>query len=134
MFSYYFNLGMRSLSRNVVITGLMILLIAVGVAGSITTYALFRVLSANPLPLKSHQLFVPQIDNRGPNRITTGGEPDPELTYHDVVALRVNHEATGQAAIYPIYLSAVPTDINIQPFAAKGYAVTADFFHVFGAV
>jgi putative ABC transport system permease protein len=131
MFSYYFNLGMRSLSRNVVITGLMILLIAVGVAGSITTYALFRVLSANPLPLKSHQLFVPQIDNRGPNRITTGGEPDPELTFHDVVALRANHEATGQAAIYPIYLSAVPTDINIQPFAAKGYAVTADFFRMF---
>jgi putative ABC transport system permease protein len=79
MFTYYLDLGMRSLSRNVAITGLMILLIAVGVAGSITTYALLSVLSANPLPLKSRQLFVPQIDNRGPNRITTGGEPDPEL-------------------------------------------------------
>lgn len=131
MFTYYFNLGMRSLSRNRVITSLMIVLIAVGVAGSITTYALLRALSANPLPLKSHQLFVPQIDNRGPNRITTGGEPDPELTFQDVVALRANHEATGQAAIYPIYLSAVPTDINIQPVAAKGYAVTADFFRMF---
>jgi putative ABC transport system permease protein len=131
MFTYYFNLGMRSLSRNIVITSLMILLIAVGVAGSITTYALLRVLSANPLPLKSHQLFVPQIDNRGPNRITTGGEPDPELTFHDVLALRANHEPTGQAAIYPIYLSSVPTDITVQPFAAKGYAVTADFFRMF---
>jgi putative ABC transport system permease protein len=131
MFRYYFKLGMRSLSRNVVITGLMILLIAVGVAGSITTFALLRALSANPIPAKSHQLFVPQIDNRGPNRITTSGEPDPELTFHDVVALRANHDATGQAAIYPIYLSAVPTDINIQPVAAKGYAVTADFFRMF---
>ncbi len=131
MFTYYFELGVRSLSRNVVITGLMILLIAVGVAGSITTFALLGAVSANPLPLKAHQLFVPQIDNRGPNRITTGGEPDPELTFHDVVALRANHEATAQTAIYPIYLSAVPTDINIQPFAAKGYAVTADFFRMF---
>jgi putative ABC transport system permease protein len=131
MFTYYLDLGMRSLSRNVAITGLMILLIAVGVAGSITTYALLSVLSANPLPLKSRQLFVPQIDNRGPNRITTREEPDPELTFHDVVALRGNHEPVGQAAIYPIYLSSVPADLTVQPFAAKGYAVTADFFRMF---
>jgi putative ABC transport system permease protein len=132
MFTYYLNLGMRSLLRNVVITGLMILLIAVGVAGSITTFALLRALSANPLPLKSHQIFVPQIDNRGPtNRITTGGDPDPELSYKDVVALGGNHDVTSQTAIYPIYVSAVPIDVAIQPVAAKGYAVNADFFGMF---
>ena len=131
MITYYLNLGMRSLSRNIVITGLMIMLIAVGVAGSITTYALLNVLSANPLPSRSQQLFVPQIDNRGPNRITTGGEPDPELAFRDVIALRANDEATGRAAIYPIYLASIPADITIQPFAAKGYAVSADFFRMF---
>ena len=131
MFTYYFNLGMRSLSRNVVITGLMILLIAVGVAGSITTYALLSAVSADPLPLKSRQLFIPQIDNRGADRVTNDGEPDPELTLRDVIELRANREATGQAAIYPIYLSAVLTDTRIEPVAAKGYAVTADFFRMF---
>jgi putative ABC transport system permease protein len=131
MFSYYLDLGMRSLSRNVVITGLMILLIAVGVAGLITTYALLSAVSANPLPSKSGRLFVPQIDNRGADRVTNDGEPDPELTLRDVQALRANQAATGQAAIYPIYLSAVPTDSSIQPVAAKGYAVTADFFRMF---
>jgi putative ABC transport system permease protein len=132
MFSYYFDLGMRSLLRNVVITSLMILLIAVGVAGSITTYALLRAVSANPLPSKSGRLFTPQIDNRGPDsRVTNDGEPDPELTLRDVIALRANHEAIGQAAIYPVYLAAVPTDTTIEPVAAKGYAVTADFFHIF---
>ena len=131
MFSYYLDLGMRSLSRNVVITGLMILLIAVGVAGLITTYALLSAVSANPLPSKSGRLFVPQIDNRGADRVTNDGEPDPELTLRDVQALRANQAATGQAAIYPIYLSAVPTDSSIEPVAAKGYAVTADFFRMF---
>jgi putative ABC transport system permease protein len=132
MFTYYFNLGMRSLSRNVVITGLMILLIAVGVAGSITTYALLSALSANPLPSKSDRLFIPQIDNRGPDsRVTNDGEPDPELTLRDVIALRAHHEAMGQTAIYPVYLAAVPKDSTIEPVAAKGYAVTADFFHMF---
>jgi putative ABC transport system permease protein len=106
MFSYYVDLSIRSLSRNVLITGLMILLIAIGVASSITTYALLGAVSANPMPTKSHQLFIPQIDNRGTDRVTTDGEPDPELTFRDVAALRRNHEAIGQAAIYPIYLSA----------------------------
>jgi putative ABC transport system permease protein len=131
MFSYYFDLGVRSLSRNVAITALMILLIAVGVAGSITTYALLRAVSANPLPAKSGRLFIPQIDNRGADRVTNDGEPDPELTLQDVVALRGNHEPTAQTAIYPVYLSAVPADTDIQPYAAKGYAVTADFFRMF---
>lgn len=132
MFTYYFNLGMRSMSRNVVITTLMILLIAIGVASSTTTFALLRALSADPLPLRSRQLFVPQIDNRGPtNRITTGGEPDPELTFRDVMAFQANHNATAQTTIYPIYMSAVPTDVAIQPVAAKGYAVDADFFRMF---
>jgi hypothetical protein len=63
---------MRSLSRNVVITGLMILLIAIGVAGSITTYALLSVLSANPLPSKSQRLFVPQITGRHRNSALCG--------------------------------------------------------------
>jgi len=132
MFTYYFDLGMRSLSRNVVIAGLMILLFAIGVAGSVTTYALLSAVSANPLPSKSDRLFIPQIDNRGPNsRVTNDGEPDPKLTLRDANALRANQEATGQAAIYPIYLSAVPSDPSIQPVAAKGYAVTADFFRMF---
>jgi putative ABC transport system permease protein len=133
MFTYYFNLGMRSLSRNVAITSLMILLIAIGVAGSITTYALLSAVSANPLPSKSHQLFTPQIDNRGTDRVTNDGEPDPELTLRDVSAFRANHETVGQTAIYAVNLSAVPTDPTIEPVAAKGYAVTADFFRMFAA-
>jgi putative ABC transport system permease protein len=131
MFSYYFDLGVRSLSRNVLITSLMVLLIAVGVAGSVTTYALLTAVSANPLPSKSGVLFIPQIDNRGTQRITNDGEPDPELTLQDVVALRASHEPVGQTAIYPVQLSAVPTDTNIEPVAAKGYAVTTDFFRMF---
>jgi putative ABC transport system permease protein len=134
MFSYYFDLGVRSLLRNVVITSLMILLIAIGVAGSITTYALLSAVSANPLPSKSGRLFIPQIDNRGPDgRVTNDGEPDPELTLRDVFALRAHHEAIAQTAIYPVYLAAVPTDTTIEPVAAKGYAVTADFFRMFAA-
>ncbi|MEA3175957.1 MAG: putative transport system permease protein [Gammaproteobacteria bacterium] len=133
MFSYYLALGARALSRNPLITALMIILIAVGVAGSVTTFAILSAASADPLPTRSKNLFVAQIDNRGPNsRVTTSGDPDPELTYRDAVALRDARLGARQSTIYPITLSAIPVDPVKHPFAATGYAVNADFFSMFG--
>src|SRR5882757_7304309 len=127
MFSYYLALGARALSRNPLITALMIILIAVGVAGSVTTFAILSAASADPLPARSKTLFVAQIDNRGPNsRVTTSGDPDPELTYSDAVALRDAKLGPRQSTIYPITLSAIPADPAKHPFAATGYAVNAD--------
>ena len=52
MFTYYFELGLRSLRRNPVLTGLMIITIAFGVAASMTMYSVFRAVSNNPIPQK----------------------------------------------------------------------------------
>ena len=133
MFSYYVDLGVRALARNPLVTGLIVLLIAVGVAGSITTFATLRAVSADPLPSRSGQLFSPQIDNRGPHRVTNSGDPDSELTYRDEIALRDYHGGTHQTAIYPIQLAAVPASLEILPSSAQGYAVNADFFAMFAA-
>ena len=133
MFSYYVNLGVRAPSRNPLVTGLIVLLIAVGVAGSITTFAALRAVSADPLPSRSAQLFAPQIDNRGPHRVTNSGDPDSELTFRDEIALRDHHGGTHQTAIYPVQLSAVPASLEILPSSAQGYAVNADFFAMFAA-
>jgi putative ABC transport system permease protein len=133
MFSYYVDLGVRALSRNPLVTGLIVILIAVGVASSITTFATLRAVSADPLPSRSAHLFSPQIDNRGPHRVTNNGDPDTELTYRDETALRVHHGGARQTAIYPIQLSAVPAALEILPFTAQGYAVNANFFGMFAA-
>ena len=68
MLGYYFGLGLRSLRRNVVLTVLMIVAIGVGIGASMTTLTIYRAMSGDPLPGKSAQLFVPQIDNWGPQR------------------------------------------------------------------
>jgi putative ABC transport system permease protein len=133
MFSYYVDLGVRALSRNPLVTGLIVILIAVGVASSITTFATLRAVSADPLPSRSAHLFSPQIDNRGPHRVTNNGDPDTELTYRDETALRVHHGGARQTAIYSIQLSAVPAATEILPFTARGYAVNASFFAMFAA-
>lgn len=130
MFSYYVALGIRSLSNQRLITVWMIILIALGVAGTVSSFSLLRAVSSNPFAAKAHRLFTPQIDNHGPDYVKTSGGLDPVLTLRDVQALRAHDGARLQAAIYPINLSLVPADTTIDPLEANGYAVTVDYFRM----
>jgi putative ABC transport system permease protein len=78
----------------------MILLIALGVAGTVSTFSLLRAVSSNSFAAKAHRLFTPQIDNHGPEYQKIYGEIDPVLTLRDVEALRAHDSAHLQAAIY----------------------------------
>lgn len=129
MFGYYVQLGLRSLRRNPVLTLLMVLVIAVGVAASMTSYAVFRVTSGDPIPEKSSRLFIAQIDNYGPEN--SDGEPLPWLTWRDAMALTNAHKAKRQTPLYPISVSIVPDEPNTMASPARGYAVQADMFPMF---
>jgi putative ABC transport system permease protein len=132
MFAYYVRLGLHSLRRNPLLTSLMIVAIGFGVAASMTTYAVLRATSNDPIPQKSSQLFTPQIDNTGP--ATTGldnGEPPDLLSYTDAMALMQAHRANRQTALYPIGVSIVPTDASLLPFQETSYASYADTFAMF---
>src|ERR1700744_5984637 len=72
MFTYYLELAARSLRQRPGLTALMILAIGFGVAASMTTYSVFRGLSADPIPSRSSRLFVPQIDAWGPEHRDNG--------------------------------------------------------------
>lgn len=133
MFSYYLRLGLRSLRRNPVLTALMVLAIGVGVAASMTTYSVFRAVSADPLPEKSSQLFVPVIDAWGPEARTNGRDLPDALTYTDAMALMRDHKAKRQTAIYPLAYTAIPSDVSREPFHVDGYAAYGDFFPMFQA-
>ncbi len=53
MFRYYFQLGLRSLRRNPMLTALMVLTLSVGVATSMATFTVLYVMSGDPIPHKS---------------------------------------------------------------------------------
>lgn len=131
MFGYYLEIGLHSLRRNPVLTLLMVLAIGFGVAASMTTYSVFRAVSGNPIPEKSGQLFVPQIDNWGPKSRQGGDDLPASLSYTDAQALMHASKATRQTAIYPVGFTLVPVDASSQPFAVNGYAAYADFFPMF---
>ncbi|OOG36334.1 ABC transporter permease [Rhodanobacter sp. C05] len=130
MFAYYFDLGLRSLKRNPALTALMVMAIGVGVAASMITYSVFRAVSGNPIPDKSAQLFIPQIDGWGPQQ-NRDGEPADALNYIDAMALMRARRATRQTFLYGLSMSVLPGGNQSLPVAVNGYAVYGDFFPMF---
>jgi putative ABC transport system permease protein len=130
MFAYYFQLGLRSLRRNPALTALMVMAIGFGVAASMTTYAVFRAVSGNPIPGKSAQLFTPLVDNWGPQQ-NLQGEPPDALDYVDAMALMRAQQAKRQTLLYQVQMSVLPGGDRDLPVSANGYAVYGDFFPMF---
>lgn len=132
MLAYYFQLGLRSLRKNPLLTALMVMAIGCGVAASMTTYSVFRATSNNPIPQKSSQLYVPQIDNWGPEDAAENkGEPPNALSYTDTINLMHDKRAKRQTALYPTAISVIPTDAGMLPFGETSYGWYADAFSMF---
>lgn len=132
MIGYYLDLAWRSCRRSKALTALVILLMGCGVATCMVTYAVFRATSADPIPWKSSQLFVPQIDNFGPVH-DWKGDPPILLSYTDAEAILHAGQARRQALVYPVKLSVVPVNLQRPPFVQEGDAVSSDFFAMFDA-
>jgi putative ABC transport system permease protein len=131
MFGYYLKLGLRHLRRNPVLTGLIVLTIAVGVAASMSTLTILHVMSDDPIPHKSDRLFVPLIDIRPASDGDTEREPPPMLTYTDAVALKDAQRAPHQTALYGIAPAIDVGRADLPPWFADGIAIHRDFFAMF---
>lgn len=131
MFGYYLTLALRSLKRNPLLTALMVGLIGLGVAATMTTWAALRAVSGDPVPGKSAHLFVPQIDNWGPSDLTANGEPPAALNYIDALALLHANVAARRTLTAPVRMALIPDAAAQAPILLPGYATTADFFAMF---
>jgi putative ABC transport system permease protein len=128
MFGYYLRLGVRQLRKSPVLTGLMVLTLAVGVAASMSTLTVLRAMSADPIPDKSDRLFVALLDIRPDNGADTSPEPPFQLNYRDAVALRDAHEGVHQAVLFLIG-PVVGSSVGAQPpMFTDGIAADSDFF------
>ena len=135
MFGYYLTLALRSLKRNPVLTGLMITAIGFGIGTSMTALSVSRAMSGDPIPEKSRQLFMVQIDSWGPDKRGERNEDglDENLSYIDAMALENLHAAQRQTRIYSGYLKARPADPKLKPVGVIVPAVDSDFFPMFNA-
>src|SRR6476660_6676640 len=109
MLSYYFNVAVRGLARDAVLTALIVAAIGLGIGASMTVVALFRATSGDPIPEKSTQLWVPQIDSWGPEKHSASSSQradglQDQLSYIDAMAFQRAHAARHQAAMYRVSL------------------------------
>lgn len=131
MLQYYFMLGVRSLRRNPVLTALMVLILAVGVAASVATLTILHVMSGDPIPHKSERLIVPQVDN-GPLKGYTPGEHEgDEMSYRDAVNLLASGQGDRRTAIRGASGTVEPARKDLPVFTVEGLTPTRDFFAMF---
>jgi putative ABC transport system permease protein len=134
MLAYYLELALRSLKRNRVLTALMVMALALGIGATITTLTVLRLLSGDPLPQKSAQLFYPQIDpNAKEGYIEGQTKPDQLMAYPDAMNLLQAHRGTHQAAMALTQAKVMPKQVNAHPFFSDAVMTTADFFAMFDA-
>lgn len=131
MLGYYLDLARRSLRRNVALTVLMILAIAFGVGASMTTATVLHVLSADPIPGKSHRLYTVQLDPSKMEGYRLGEEPLDQVTRYDAEALVRAHRADRQALMTGGDAPVEPERPDIKPFYAHARWASSDFFPMF---
>ncbi|MDE1963094.1 MAG: ABC transporter permease [Xanthomonadaceae bacterium] len=129
MFAYYLDLALRSLKRNKVLTALMVLAIAVGIGASMTTLTVMHLLSGDPLPGRSGQIFYPQVDPYP--------TPDPRhqpwdmMDYRSATDLWSAHRADRQALVTGSALRLTAPGVSLPPLMVQMLATTSDFFPMF---
>ena len=131
MFAYYFNLALRSFRRNKALTVLMVLAIALGIGTSMTTLTIFHVLSGDPLPQKSDQLFYVQLDAANMDGYSPGEEPEEQLTRFDAEELLRQKRGDRQAMMTGGNVAIEPQKQGLDPFYADARYTSADFFPMF---
>jgi len=132
MLQYYFMLGVRSLRRNPVLTSLMVLILAVGVAASVSTLTILHVMSGDPIPHKSERLIVPVFDNGPVEGYAPGDERgDIQMSYKDAVNLLASGQGDRRTAMRGVGGPVEPARKDMAVFTGEGLAPTRDFFDMF---
>lgn len=132
MLSYYLQLGLRSLRRNPVLTLLMVVGIALGIAASMTTMTVMHLMGSDPIPWKSDKLFAVQLDNWSEDEpANEDGSPPDQVTYRDAAALMEAGKADRQTAMFKLSQPVQPENPEVKPFQALGRVAYSDFFGMF---
>ena len=84
MFSYYLRLAWISILRHWGLSLLMVCAIGLGIGAAMTTVTVNYLMSADPIPEKSQQLYYVQLDSWDVNApFDDGLNPPDQLTFTD---------------------------------------------------
>lgn len=131
MFSYYVKLARLSSKRTWGMSLLMILAIALGIGAAMTTLTVNYLMSADPIPHKSQQLYYVQLDSWDPHQpYDDDGSPPTQVTFRDGMFLLNAHKASRQVLTTGV-VGVIEPSQGTLPFQALGRVASADFFSMF---
>lgn len=132
MLVYYARLGWQQLRRQALLTGLLVLTLAVGVAASVSTLTMLHVLSNNPVPDKSARLLVPVLDNGTPHNPTPRAPGEgPQMTYRDAQSLLQLALPARKTALFGVRGVLEPGPNLPAALEFDGMALAGDYFAMF---
>ncbi|WP_100642968.1 ABC transporter permease [Alteromonas facilis] len=132
MFAYYLRLGFASMRRNYILSALMIVAIALGIGASVSVVTVNYLMSSNPIPHKSDQLYYVQLDSWSPHQpAREPNEPPDQVTWRDATNLMQAKAAFRQTATASSSAVIEPNDPDIRPFLGTLRLGFADFFPMF---
>lgn len=132
MFAYYLKLGWLSIRANPALSALMVAAIGIGIGACMTMLTIFHVMSGNPIPQKSEQLFYVQVDSWDPNQPREEPDDPPEqLTYLDATGIYAAGRDFTQVISFKSERVVQPKDQATLPFETESRATTKEFFTMF---
>jgi putative ABC transport system permease protein len=133
MFGYYIKLALKSIKRNPILSLLMVTAIALGIGASMTTITVNYLMSADPIPHKSHQLFHIQVDSWDPNNAFNDDEDSlpNQLTWTDATNFTLAKKALRQSAMGMSGGIIQPAGDDAKPFEGSIRLAYTDFFGMF---
>ncbi len=128
MLSYYVKVALHNTKRNKVLTLLMVLAIAVGIGTTMTTWTVMHLLSGDPLPGRSQDIYYPQIDVDPDSK---GREPLDVLDYRTAMDLWSAKQADQQTLVVNSQVKLRAPNTQLPSLMLPMTSTTADFFSMF---
>lgn len=133
MLTYELRLAVLSFRKNPILTGLMIAAVALGIGVCMTTLTVFYLMSGDPIPHKSDQLFAVQLDSWNPN--DGYGDDDEtypdQLTWTDAMALLNEGPDVPRTAMFKSGMIVEQEGARQQARQYMSRLTTRDFFDLF---
>jgi putative ABC transport system permease protein len=132
MWQYYLRLSLQSLRKTPILSLLMVLAIATGIAANLTILTMHSVVSSNPLAHKNERLFAVQLDTWNPEQeyFALNNIP-PQVTYQDAKALYNSQVADEIVIMRKAGIIIQPPESTEMPSAYNTRMTTRDFFSMF---
>ena len=134
MFAYHLRLAIKSIRRNIVLSTLMVSAIGIGIGACMTVITVYYMMSGDPIPHKSDELFAVQLNAWETTAPYDEDQPErlPEvLTYQDAMNLMESDIPLRHVAMYESAFTLDPENPDVNPLLAISLFTTGDFFAMF---